>query len=233
METEGLLYLLIFVAAGVILWIYIKKRMEQDKAAKEGWHIFAGMKGLQEGKPEDPSDLLFYGKNEGFPFTLKRVMIEGKPGGRVRLFGQDITFRRGDTYHTYTQMKMQLFDLPKGLRICGETLLRKVSKTLGAQDIKTGDEELDERVVIKGVDPEEVKHYLTAERCSALKRYLKELDLFEVREDGLHLERKGMIKEIGELERLYSLMGTFASSLSIPRPDTPSPSVSERSSAKI
>jgi len=227
MNTEGLLYLLIFVAAGVILWIYIKKRTEQDKATKAIWHTFAEMKGLQEGKPEDPSGLLFYGKNQGFPFTLKRVMIEGKPAGRVRLFGQDVTFRRGDTYHTYTQMKIQLFDLPKGLRICSETLLRKVSKTLGAQDIKTGDQELDERVVIKGVDPEEVKHCLTAERCSALKRYLKELDPIEVREDGLYLERKGAIKEMGELERLYSLMGAFALSLSIPRPDTRFPSVSE------
>jgi hypothetical protein len=224
MNTEGLIYFLIFVAAGVILWVYIRRRMEQDKAFKTVWHTFAGMKGLQEGKSQDPSDLLFYGKNQGFPFTLKRVMIEGKPAGRVRLFGQNITFRRGDTYHTYTQMKTQLFDLPKGLRICGETLLRKVSKTLGDQDIKTGDQELDERVVIKGVDPEEVKHYLTAERCSALKRYLKELDPFEVREDGIHLERKGMIKEIDELERLYSLIGAFALSLSNPRPDASLPS---------
>jgi hypothetical protein len=228
MNTEGFLYLLIFMAAGIILWIYFKKRMEQDKATKAIWHTFAEMKGLQEGKPEDPSDLLFYGKNQGFPFTLKRVMIKGKPGGRVRLFGQDISFRRGDTYHIYTQMKMQLFDLPKGLRICSETLLRRVSKTLGAQDIKTGDQELDEKAVIKGVDPEEVKHYLTAERCSALKRYLKELDPIEIREDGLHLERKGAIKEIGELERLYSLMGAFALSLSRPRPDTPLPFASER-----
>ncbi len=220
MDAEGLLYLLIFAAAGIILWIYIKKRLSQDKTTKEVWRTFAGMKGLQEGKPEDPSDLLFYGKNQGFPFTLKRVVIEGKPVGRVRLFGQDITFRRGDTYHTYTQMNIQLFDLPKGLRICEETLLRKVSKTLGAQDIKTGDQELDERAVIKGVDPEEVKHYLTAERCSALKRYLKELDPIEVREDGLHVELKGMIKEIEELERLYSLMGAFALSLSRPLADT-------------
>lgn len=228
METEGLLYLLIFVAGGLALWIYIKKRKEQDKATKEVWHIFAGMKGLQEGKPEDPSDFLFYGKNQGFPFVLERLVIKGKPGGRVRLFRQDITFRRGDTYHTFTQMKMQLFDLPKGLHICGETLLRKVSRTLGAQDTKTGDQELDERAVIKGADPEEVRLYLTAERCSALNRYLKELDPIEVREDGLYLELKGMIKEIGELERLYSLMGAFALSLSIPRPDTPFPSVSER-----
>jgi len=87
MNTEGFLYLLIFVAAGVILWFYIKNRMEQDKATKAVWHAFAGMKGLQEGKPEDPSDLLFYGKNQGFPFTLKRMMTEGKPAGRVRLFG--------------------------------------------------------------------------------------------------------------------------------------------------
>ncbi len=164
---------------------------------------------LVEEKSEDASDLLLYGKNQGFPFSLKRVVIEGKPAGRVRLFGQDITFRRGDTSHTYTQMKVQLFDLPKGLRICGETWLRKVSKTLGAQDIRTGDQELDERAVIKGADPEDVRHYLTAERCSALKRYLKELDPIEVREDGLYLERKGVIKEIGELERLYSLMGAF------------------------
>jgi hypothetical protein len=224
MDTEGLLYFLIFVAAGMILWIYIKKRMEQDKATKGVWHTFAGMKGLQERKSEEPSGVLFFGKNQGFPFTLKRVMIKGKPGGRVRLFGQDITFRRGDTYHTYTQMKMQLFDLPKGLRICGETLLRKMSKTLGAQDIRTGDQELDETAVIKGADPEEVKHYLTAERCAALKRYLKELDPIEVREDGLYLERKGVVKEIGELERLYSSMGAFASSLSRPRSDTSLPS---------
>ncbi len=227
MDAEGLLYLLIFVAAGVVLWIYIKNRMERDKATKAAWHTFAEMKGLQEGKPEDPSDLLFYGKNQGFPFTLKRVMVEGKPVGRVRLFGQDITFRRGDTYHIYTQMRIQLFDLPKGLRICNETLLRKVSKTLGAQDIRTGDQELDETAVIKGVDPEEVKQFLTAERCSAIKKYLRELDPIEVREDAIYLERKGVVKEISDLERLYSLMGTFALSLSRPRPDTPSPSASE------
>jgi hypothetical protein len=88
MTTEGLLYLLIFVAAGLVLWIYIKKRMDQDKATKAVWHTFAGIKGLQERKSEDPSDVLFYGKNQGFPFTLKRVMIKGKPGGRVRLFGK-------------------------------------------------------------------------------------------------------------------------------------------------
>lgn len=221
------MYLLIFVAAGVVLWIYFKNRIERDKAAKAVWHTFAEMKGLQEGKPEDSSDLLFYGKNQGFPFTLKRVIVEGKPSGRVRLFGQDITFSRGDTYHTYTQMKMQLFDLPNGLRICRETLLRKVSTTLGAQDIMTGDQELDETAVIKGVDPEEVKHYLTAERCAALRRYLKELDPIEVREDGIYLERKDMIKEIEELERLYSFMGAFGLSLSRPRLDTLSPSASE------
>jgi len=139
MNTEGLLYLLIFVIAGLVLWVYIKKRTERDKASKEIWHTFAEMKGLREGKPEDASGLLFYGKSQGFPFTLKRVMIEGKPVGKIRLFGQDITFKRGDTYHTYTQMKIQLFDLPKGLHICGKTLLRKVSTTLGAQDIRTGD----------------------------------------------------------------------------------------------
>jgi hypothetical protein len=224
MDTEGLLYLLIFVAAGVVLWIYIKNRIERDKAAKAVWHTFAEMKGLQEGKPEDPSELLFSGQNQGFPFVLKRVLIKGRPGGRVRLFGQDITFRRGDTYHPYTQMKMQLFDLPKGLRICRETLFRKVSTTLGAQDIRTGDQELDETAVIKGADPEEVKHYLTAERCAALKRYLKGLDPIEVREDGIHLERKDMIKEIEELERLYSFMGAFALALSRPRSDTSLPS---------
>ena len=223
MNTEGLLYLLIFVAAGVILWFYIKSRIERDKAAKAVWHTFAEMKGLQQGKPEDTSDILFYGKNQGFPFILKQVMTEGKPAGTVRLFGQDMTFRRGDTYHTYTQMEIQLFDLPKGMRICRETLLRKVSKTLGAQDIKTGDQELDEAAVINGVDPEEVKHYLTAERCSVLKRYLKELEPIEVCEDGLHLERKGMIKEIGELERLYALMGAFALSFSSPPADPPFP----------
>jgi hypothetical protein len=48
MNTEGLLYLLIFVAAGVVLWIYIKKRMEQDKATKGVWHTFAGMKEKRE-----------------------------------------------------------------------------------------------------------------------------------------------------------------------------------------
>ena len=224
MDAEGLLYLLIFVVAGIILLNYIKKRMEQDKATKAVWHTFAEMKGLREGKPEDTSDILFYGKNQGFPFTLKRVMTEGKPAGKVRLFGQDITFKRGDTYHTYTQMEVQLFDLPKGLRICRETLLRKVSTTLGAQDIRTGDQELDGRAVIKGIDPAEVRRYLTAERCSALKRYLKELDPIEVREDGLHLERRGVIKEIAELERLYSLMGALALSLSSPPSDTLLPS---------
>ena len=150
-------------------------------------------------------------------------MAEGKPVGKIRLFGQDITFKRGDTYHTYTQMKIELCDLQKGLRICGETLLRKVSTTLGAQDIKTGDQELDKRTVIKGVDPAEVRRYLTAERCAALKRYLKELDPIEVREDGLYLERKGVIKEIGELERLYSLMGAFALSFSRSPSDTSFP----------
>jgi hypothetical protein len=45
----------------------------------------------------------------------------------------------------------------------------------------------------------------------------------EVREDGLYLERKGMIKEIEELERLYSFMGAFALSLSSPPSDTSFP----------
>ncbi len=210
MSEEDIFNAILFTAALIATIIMVTKGLTRDRRVRKVWRDFAAMKGLDAGTAKNSGDILYSGKNRGFPFVLERVTQRGKQLGNVHFLGEKIPMRAGDTFHTYTRMRLSMSGLPAGLSISRETIGRKIATAVGAQDIRTGDPEVDGSFVIKGKDPAEVGRFLNSERCNALKVYLRGREEIGLRNNELLYERKNSIENISELSRVYMRMGEFA-----------------------
>jgi hypothetical protein len=196
MDGPGILYLLVALVALFAGWTIITKALQRSRQARETWRTFAAAKGLQQQRSGFPATTQLRGFNQGFPFLLERV---------VR--------RRGNSNQTFTHVHLSLPDLPPGLRIARRSSLRKLVEILGARNIETGDDQFDQVFVVTGRDPENVRRFLTPERRHALRGFLQELEHLRINEDGIHWERRGLVRDLGMLERLYARLGELALTL--------------------
>lgn len=133
------------------------------------------------------------GENSGFPFELS-TMQKGS----------------GKNSKLYSFMKLELKDLPTGIHVYREKRVHKVIKIFGYQDIQTGDQEFDEKFMVRGENPEQVLSYLTLGRRTALKKYGMEIPDLELRQGALYLERRGLWKKLDELESFFRTLGELA-----------------------
>lgn len=196
MNGSGILYVLVGVAVLFGGWTIVKSTLQRTRQARQTWRVFAAAKGLQEEKSGFPATIRLKGLNRGYPFVLERV---------VR--------RRGNSQQTFTHVYLGLADLPRGLRIQRRTGLRTLATLLGARGIESGDDQFDQVFVVTGRDPEDVRRFLTAERRHALKECFRDLEHLRVTEDGLHWERRGVVRELQVLERLYARLAELALAL--------------------
>jgi hypothetical protein len=208
MQASDLLFFLPFVLAFFLIWARMKRRIGRQQRLNQVWREFAALRGLQEQPTKDGAFISFRGQNQNMPFVLECIATEGTPFqiGKLKM-------RRGDAIKIFSRMKIELSGLPKGLRVYRETTWSKLGKTLGMQDIATGDSRFDGSFMIKGKDSTEVLTYLTPGRRMALLMHADELHGLELQEDGLILFQPNQIDSMERLDRYSSQLGSLASAL--------------------
>jgi hypothetical protein len=208
MQASDLLFFLPFVLAFFLIWARMKRRIGRQQRLNQVWREFAALRGLQEQPTKDGAFISFRGQNQNMPFVLECIATEGTPFqiGKLKM-------RRGDAIKIFSRMKIELSGLPKGLRVYRETTWSKLGKTLGMQDIATGDSRFDGSFMIKGKDSTEVLTYLTPGRRMALLMHADELHGLELQEDGLILFQPNQIDSMKRLDRYSSQLGSLASAL--------------------
>jgi len=193
MTSEDFYYFLPYILGFIVLVWYFRKRVEAGRKIERRWRMFADERGLVE---QGGGFLEFHGESHGMHFILDAH-----------------TVKTGDSYKTYTRMRIQVPGLPEGFGIRRETGFDRLGKKLGLADIQIGDSEFDKSFIIKGADEEKVKTYLNQERRHALIRYLDELESFEIKDGFLAVEKPYMIENLPEMDMLFSKAGDLAQSL--------------------
>ncbi|VAX20901.1 hypothetical protein MNBD_NITROSPINAE03-468 [hydrothermal vent metagenome] len=207
----------VLIPAALITFYLIKAR----RATRQVWASFAKRRGLTShdlwgaGKSRGPKTSMktkqpnkalqalsafsmprITGKNNGFPFELS-TLKKGSGNNKV----------------LYSFMKLELESLPTGIHVYPEKSVHKVIKIFGYQDIQTGDPEFDGKFMVRGENPEQVLSYLTWNRQTALKKYSIKIPNLELRKGAIYMERRGLIKKIDELEKLFRELGKLATAL--------------------
>jgi hypothetical protein len=218
MSEETLFNGIIFVTAVVSAIIIFSKSLTMKKRVSKALREFAAMKGLNLGTAKNPGDILYLGKNRGFPFALERVTEYGKPTGNPNPAMQNASPRAGHTTHTFTRMRITMSGLPAGMTVCRVNAIRKLPAVPGAQDVRTGDPDVDGYLIIKGNNAQEVTRFLTPERLKVIKLHLKGREQFDLIENGLRYERKNAVDNVSELNKVYTRMGEFAASFGVKPP---------------
>lgn len=212
MDLQDVLFILGISVACLLVWTYVKRRVDRGKRLNQIWRDFAQLKGLEElqrkGEGEHEVIIKFMGKNQGLPFVMECVATEGTPMkvGSVEL-------RRGEDTRIFSRMQISLPGLPRGLRVYKETAWSKLGKAVGMQDIATDDPEFDRAFMVKGKDAREVVDYLTPSRRMALLTQASDMKGLELQEEGLIFFRKGQIESMEELETVFSQVGSLGAAL--------------------
>jgi hypothetical protein len=211
MDLTDFLFAAFVIGGSLLIWFYIKGRVTKQKALNQIWAEFARLNGLEEqdGDSRDHEAIVsFRGKNQGMPFVLECIATEGTPVqvGKLEL-------SRGENTRIFTRMHMKLPGLPRGLRVYRETPWSKLGKAVGMQDIMTGDPEFDRSFVVKGKDPQAIVDYLTPSRRITLLSQPSGMKGLELQEEGLILLQPGQVASMEELGRLFSQLGSLATTL--------------------
>lgn len=208
METEAgtvlLFSALSFLFLFYPLYCWVVRRSERRDRA---WSLFASLRGLE--RRERRRDLLFVGRNQGFPFALERTLTNRstplRPGSRIWV-------SHGEP-RLVTRVRLFLPGLPRGVRVRRSTLKRRLFRWPGPPAISTGDPQFDRAFLVQGEDADEVRTWLTPQHRAALRAAADELACLEVDGQGLVVERRGQISRLQELESLYSRLGDLATRL--------------------
>lgn len=212
MDLQDILFMLGISVACLLVWTYVKRRVDRGKRLNQIWRDFAQLKGLEElqrkGEGEHEVIIKFVGKNLGLPFVMESILTEGTP----TKIGS-VTLSNEDDIKIFSRMQISLPGLPRGLRVYKETAWSKLGKAVGMQDIATDDPEFDRAFMVKGKDAREVVDYLTPSRRMALLTQASDMKGLELQEEGLILFRKGQIESMEELETVFSQVGSLAAAL--------------------
>ena len=181
------------VFGAVLLFTYL-----QQRARVRAWSELASELGLVC-KP---------GRN-----AWSQVAVQGDyQGHALTMDAYTHTTGTGKSRHseTFTRIVMPV-NSPAGLRLelSREGLFAKVGKRLGAQDIQTGDPEIDQRLVIKGQPEEMVRRVLTSGSLRQQLLSASSLDL--TLENGEIRYRKPGVERDGErLRSTFDLLSALA-----------------------
>lgn len=143
---EGFLFLLmIAVLVALTIVIYASRRNAQE--TNRAWSEAAKTLGIQY----TAAGMLSQRRMDGI-LPTGRIIIETFQGSH-------------ENSETYTRYRA-LYPAPLGLklRLAPEGFRSGLGKLSDAQDIQVGDPAFDERVIVKGMDPVEIKRFLTPDR---------------------------------------------------------------------
>lgn len=137
-------------------------------------------------------------QNLGLDYTPRRFGGRRDMRGTVDGCGVRVaTVKRGSGKNstTYTQFTVHYGrHLGLGLRITREGFFSGVAKFFGSQDIRTGDDDFDRRVLIKGDDEDRVNRFLTAARRTQIATAIELFPELEIQDSHVVLEQRGILK---------------------------------------
>jgi hypothetical protein len=122
---------------------------------------------------------------------------------------------RGESSSRYTKFQV-MFDgsFGVGLNIGSEGAFNKFTKLFGAQDMQIFDDEFDKAFVVKGDDPNEIRHVLTHERKIAILNASQVLPKLAIDKDGAHWTTGGTIRDTQQLVSTMQVLIELADAIS-------------------
>ncbi|MDF1738531.1 MAG: hypothetical protein P1U86_05180 [Verrucomicrobiales bacterium] len=155
----------------------------------------------------------------------------GSGGREMRGSRAEFSIVIGTTYQNkarWTEFNLRFNKaLPVAFELNKQHFLSGISKSLlNAQDIEVGDLAFDEKAIISGKEPEEIREFLTPDRRDHLKRLFGRFDGYRITDSGIKVEDHSLITNTQDLVRAAKLlfgtarvmMDTQASSPPIPPP---------------
>lgn len=100
-----------------------------------------------------------------------------------------------------------------GLQIYREKFWQKLGKLLGAQDIQTGDPELDRRVVVKSSDPPRATRLLEGQAAQEVLRTMFGADNYRVADDRVQFAEQADALEAFYVRDILDLMADLQEAL--------------------
>ena len=144
------LLIVLLLAVGVVAVIY---QVHRGRLSREAWRRTAARLGLRT----VPGSL------------FKSTALEGNHQG-VAVRVDTFTRRTGKSSTRYTRFRVRYPSLDLGLNLKAEGFFSGVTKFLGAPDVRVGHSDFDDRVLVRGHRPEELRRFLTAERRMRILR---------------------------------------------------------------
>ncbi len=153
---------------------------------------------------------------------LKLNFLSEKPIGTISGINQAchikvFTVNRGANQkkNTYTTFKIT-YNRPIqfAFSIVENSLIQGLMTAIGAQDIKTGSEEFDQRVIVKGAEQDKIINYLTPERQRVIKVLINQDGDTTVTQLGIEVCYSEKIKTAAQIISKVQMLQRYAKTLS-------------------
>ena len=184
----AIVILAVLVCVIVIAISYLQKRASQN-----AWGELASRLGLQY----TPGNLFKFPSITG-TYRTRNLTLD--------------TFTRGTSKNrtTYTRIVMEVNNsLQRSMKVYQETVFSKVGKLLGGQDIQIGNEQFDQRYIIKGQPELDVVKMLSS--IGLQQKLLQDHTFnFELKGSVLYFEKRGIERNVDQLQSEFDLLGDIA-----------------------
>lgn len=188
MNTNTSILILVVLVVVITAIIYLGKRAWQN-----AWSELASRLGL-----------------ECIPGSfLRNPSVAGTYRGRNLTLD---SFMRGSGKNrtTYTRIVTSVNNLTQlSMKVYQETVFSKVGKLLGGQDIKIGNEQFDQRYIIRGQPEMDVVLLLSS--IGLQQKLLQDRTFnFDLKGSELYFEKRGIEKNVDQLQRVFDLLCDIA-----------------------
>jgi hypothetical protein len=194
--TDILTNYAIVILIGLVSVIVIAISYLQKRAYQNAWGELASRLGLQYTQ----GNLLKYPSVTGI-YRSRNVTLD--------------VFMRGTSKNrtTYTRIVLEVNNsLQRSMKIYQETIFSKVGKLIGGQDLQIGNEQFDQRYIIKGQPELDVVKMLSSIGLQQ-KLLLDRTFNFELKGSELYFEKRGIERNVDQLQREFDLLCDIAEAI--------------------
>ncbi|WP_372807558.1 hypothetical protein [Pontiella sp.] len=179
-------FLFFVMVAGLVVFFWLKS----SKTSQEQWQVAA-----------DQLNLAYYGGGLGSAGT-----ISGSIDGH-RITVSTFTKRSGNNSQTFTKYHIEYRQrLKTDMKMTKQGALHNLGKIFGLQDINVGNPAFDDRVLLRGSNPEAVRRVLTPELRDAVKLAIVSYDDCVITNEHICVNRRGRDSDaavvVGTVRRL-------------------------------
>ena len=116
----------------------------------------------------------------------------------------------GKNRTTYTRIVTSVNNLTQlSMKVYQETVFSKVGKLLGGQDIQIGNEQFDQRYIIRGQPEMDVVLLLSS--IGLQQKLLQDRTFnFDLKGSELYFEKRGIERNVDQLQRVFDLLCDIA-----------------------